>query len=243
MGGYVLKIFIIRKRGVINLFAIIIGLIIIFSLIRHYHYKAIATFLPKLPKTIVLDPGHGGIDPGAVSKSGVKEKDINLAITFYLKDYLEESGAKVILTRSRDEGLYSSSGSLSQKKTEDLKKRKEIIKKSDADLFVTIHLNSFPQAKYYGAQTFYSKDNESGKILAECIQEELIKTLDNENKRTILSKDDVYIIKGLDIPTALVECGFLSNPNEEKLLQKSTYQKKIAWAIYLGIQKYFTLYP
>lgn len=238
-----MKIIIIKKKWIVSILAIVIIFIITLSLVKHYRYKAIASFLPRLTKVIILDAGHGGIDPGAVSKGGAKEKDINLAIASYLKEYLEESGASVIMTRMEDKGLYSSEGSSRQKKTQDLKRRKEIIKESRGDLFITIHLNSFPQSQYYGAQTFYSKDNSLGKLLAEKIQEEFINTLDKENKRTALAKEDVYIIKGLDIPTVLVECGFLSNPAEEKLLQKSSYQKKVAWAIYMGIQNYFSQYP
>lgn len=238
-----MKIIIIKKKWIVSILAIVIIFIITLSLVKHYRYKAIASFLPRLTKVIILDAGHGGIDPGAVSKGGAKEKDINLAIASYLKEYLEESGASVIMTRTEDKGLYSSEGSSRQKKTQDLKRRKEIIKESRGDLFITIHLNSFPQSQYYGAQTFYSKDNSLGKLLAEKIQEEFINTLDKENKRTALAKEDVYIIKGLDIPTVLVECGFLSNPAEEKLLQKSSYQKKVAWAIYMGIQNYFSQYP
>jgi len=238
-----LKVIIIRKKWIVLAIIGTIIFAIILSLINYYRYKAIASFLPNIQKTIILDAGHGGIDPGAVSRGGVKEKDITLAIVLYLKEYLAESGATVVMTRIRDEGLYSPEGSVSQKKTQDLKRRKEVIKDNNGDLFITVHLNSFPQSQYYGAQTFYSKDNSSGKLLAEKIQEELINNLDKENKRTVLAKDDVYIIKGLDIPTVLVECGFLSNPNEEKLLQKPSYQKKVAWAIYMGIQKYFSQYP
>ena len=225
------------------IFISMVLVLVILALWNNFRFRAVATFMPSITKVIVLDAGHGGVDPGTVSKSGIKEKDINLTIAKYLRDYLEQSGAVVIMTRTKDIGLYSSDGSLRKKKNEDLKARKEIVKNSRGDIFITIHLNSFPDSKYYGAQTFYPPDNSGGKNLAERIQEELINALNRDNKRVALSKDGIYLIRGLDIPTALVECGFLSNPNEEKLLIKSDYQKKIAWAIYMGIQNYFARNP
>lgn len=238
-----MKLIIVKKRWGIIALAVLVIAVVSFTIYRNYHYRAVATFMPSLTKVIVLDPGHGGVDPGAVSKTGVKEKDINLKIAVYLKEYLEQSGAVVIMTRTEDVGLYSSGGSIRQMKNEDLKKRKEIVQNSGGDIFITIHLNSFQQTQYYGAQTFYPKDNTTSKLLAESIQKELVNTLDKSNKRVALAKDGVYVIKGLEIPTALVECGFLSNVNEEKLLKTSNYQKKIAWAIYVGIQNYFADKP
>lgn len=222
---------------------ILIAIGVFASCFHHYRYRSITTLMPSLTKVIVIDPGHGGIDPGAVSKNGVMEKNINLAIAHHLREYLQQSGAVVIMTRTEDVGLYSDGGTIRQKKNEDLRKRKEIVKNSKADIFITIHLNSFQQTQYYGAQTFYPKDNPAGKPLAIKIQEAFIDALDKNNKRVALAKNDVYLIKGLDIPTVLVECGFLSNPQEEKLLQKSDYQKKVAWAIYIGIQNYFSYSP
>ncbi len=138
-----------------------------------------------------------------------------------------------------DEGLYSSEGSLRRKKEEDLKNRKDIVRNSRGDLFLSIHLNSFTQSKYYGAQTFYSSDNAGGEKLARAIQLSLRNVLDENNKRESLVKDNMYLIRKLDIPAVLIECGFLSNEREEKLLNDVNYQKKIAWAIYMGLQNYF----
>ncbi|SNS40012.1 N-acetylmuramoyl-L-alanine amidase [Anaerovirgula multivorans] len=238
-----MKLIIVKRKWILITLALLVVITISIPIYKNYRYRAVATLMPSLTKVIVLDPGHGGVDPGAVSKNGVKEKDINLEIAEYLREYLEQSGAVVIMTRTEDVGLYSSGGSLRQKKNEDLRRRKEIVQKSGGDIFITIHLNSFQQTQYYGAQTFYPKDNSIGKPLAEKIQAELVNTLDKNNKRVALAKEGVYVIKGLDIPTVLVECGFLSNPNEEKLLKTSNYQKKIAWAIYVGIQKYFSEKP
>ena len=236
-----MKLIVIRKRRIISIVSIILCITLIVCIAKYYVYqKTVATLLPGTTKVIVIDAGHGGVDPGAIGRNlGVLEKDVNLAIAKYLKEYLEQSGSKVIMTRKSDKGLYSLGGTLRQKKNEDLRNRKAIVNKSNANIFITIHLNSFPQSQYYGAQTFYPKDNPTGKILAEKIQGSLIEILDNNNSRVALSKEGIYLIKGLDIPTALIECGFLSNPKEEKLLNSTQYQKKVAWAIYVGIQKYF----
>jgi N-acetylmuramoyl-L-alanine amidase len=238
-----MKVIIINKRWLITVFCLFIILTIVFWGLYKNQKKYQPVLFPGTTKVIVIDPGHGGVDPGAVGKKGVKEKNVNLAIALHLREFLEQSGTVVIMTRTEDKGLYSEGGSIRQKKNEDLKNRKEIVKNSYAHIFITIHLNSFPQSQYYGAQTFYPKDNPQGQVLAEKIQEEMVRVLDANNKRIALPKEDIYIIKGLDKPTVLIECGFLSNPREEKLLNNSNYQKKIAWAIYSGVQKYFADNP
>ena len=232
-----MQIIIIKKRFV--LVALVLLLAILSFTVYLRGRGAIETLnVPSTKKIIVIDAGHGGNDPGAVSKTGILEKEINLKIALYLREYLEQSGSIVILTRDKDTGLYSSNSS--NKKREDLKNRKNIVRESNADLFLTIHLNSFPKQQYHGAQTFYPKDNPSGKEVAKLIQEELVNSLDKDNQRVPLSKDNVYIINDLTIPTVLVECGFLSNPEEAKLLKDSKHQRKIAWAMYVGIQKFFS---
>lgn len=235
-----MKVIILRKKWIVASVIFLVFLLVISLASYTYYSRTTATMLPTTSKVIVIDAGHGGVDPGAIGKVlGIHEKDINLNIAKYLKEYLEQSGAVVIMTRKDDKGLYSSSGTLRKKKNEDLKNRKNIVSNSKAHIFVTIHLNSFPQTRYYGAQTFYPKDNLKGKPLAENIQTQLVGLLDKKNTRSALSKEGIYLIRGLDIPTALIECGFLSNPQEEKLLNTSEYQKKVAWAIFTGIQKYF----
>jgi N-acetylmuramoyl-L-alanine amidase len=191
-------------------------------------------------RVIIIDAGHGGMDGGASGRNGVLEKNINLAISQKLKAYIEEHGDTAVMIREIDEGLYSNHGTVRNKKNEDLKNRKNIIKEYNADLFISIHLNSFPQAQYYGAQVFYQKGEEKSQRLAKLAQEELIKILDKNNKRVEKSSDSYYMLKGNTVPSIIVECGFLSNPNEEKLLQDEDYQNKIAWAIYSGIMRYFT---
>lgn len=215
-------------------------LICVFIYFKDYN-KAEPIYLPITNKIIGIDPGHGGVDPGAVSKNGVKEDEINLKIALKLKRFIEQSGGIAVLTRDTDKGLYTEqSKTLRQMKTEDLKNRKELILNSTCEVFVTIHLNSFTRAKYYGAQTFYNNEFEESKKLAHIIQEELKNVLDSENLRIPAHRDDVYLLQDMTIPTVLVEAGFLSNEKEEKLLTQSEYQEKIAWSIYVGIMKYFS---
>ena len=209
--------------------------------VREVSEEAIS-YMPITNKTIVLDAGHGGIDSGTSSDDKtIFEKDINLAITLKLKELIESSGGLVVLTRDDDSSLYEESGNKTtrQKYNENLKNRKKIADESNADMFISIHLNYFTQSKYYGAQTFYPESNKDGKALASCIQDEFKRVVDNNNDRVIKPRNDLYLLKDCKIPSALIECGFLSNEKEAKLLNDEEYQEKIAWAIYSGIQKYF----
>ena len=196
--------------------------------------------LPVSDKTIVLDAGHGYPDEGAESASGVTEASINLSITKKVQSLLEQSGCNVILTRSDENGIYSlESNTLRQKKVTDIKNRVKIGNESSADAFISIHLNKIPQSQYYGWQTFFKKDNEKSEQLARSIQEELNSSMQKENKREALKITGKYIIEHVEIPITIIECGFLSNPEEEKLLQQDEYQNRLAWGIYNGIMDYF----
>ena len=202
-------------------------------------------YMPVTDKTIVLDAGHGGIDPGAMNKDKtVLEKNINLQITMKIKELIEASGGNVVLTRDSDISLYEEGANKTtrQKYNENLKNRKKIVENSQADMFVSIHLNSFEDSKYYGAQTFYPAGKEDSKFLAEMIQAELKRVVDNTNNREIKSREDLYLLKDNKMPSVFIECGFLSNQKEAELLAEEEYQDKIAWAIYVGIQKYFIEY-
>lgn len=194
----------------------------------------------KPAKIILLDPGHGGIDGGAVSPTGTIEKNINLDISIKLKSELEKLGFKVVMTREEDKGLYSESGTVRQKKREDLSNRAKMIVESNCDIFVSIHLNMFPQRKYYGAQVWYA-NNESSSKLANIIQGNFKAYLDNENKRIEKpAKDEYRVLRNVgEIPAVLIECGFLSNEVEESKLKTDIYQEKITKIIALSIQSYF----
>ncbi len=189
----------------------------------------------KNPPCIVIDVGHGGSDPGKVSATGIEEKNVNLQIALYLKDYLIARDFQVYLTRETDCGLYDEN--VSNKKTSDLNNRLQFIQEKHADCMISIHQNSYPDATQHGAQTFYYVGSEKGKQLADSIQNSLLK-IDETNKRQIKSSDSYYILKHSSVPAVIVECGFLSNPEESARLMDSNYQKEIANSISMGICDY-----
>ena len=196
--------------------------------------------LPASGKTIVIDAGHGVPDEGAQSSNGTTEAETNLKIALKLQNLLEQSGCTVILTRSDENAIYDiDSKTLKQKKISDIKNRVKIGNESSADIFVSIHLNKIPQSQYSAWQCFYKDGNENSTKLAKTIQENLNKSIQKENKRVAMKLDNVYIIKHVEIPISIVECGFLSNPEEEKDLLEDSYQNKLAWGIYNGIINYF----
>lgn len=197
-------------------------------------------------EVVVIDPGHGGMDGGASSSSGTSEKDINLSIGLKLKKLLENEGVKVIMTREEDRALYDegNEGSIRSHKTEDMKVRKGIIDEANADLAISIHLNSFTQdSDVKGAQVFYpqvsgDENADRSSVAAEIIQKELNETINTAKDRTELGKNDVYILKNITCPIVIVECGFLSNPQEADMLNKNSYQGKIANTLKAGICSY-----
>lgn len=195
--------------------------------------------LPLSGKIIYLDPGHGGPDGGAGSDDAL-EKEIALDVSLKLRDYLQEQGALVIMTRETDTDLASpDTRGYSRRKTEDLRKRLKIINESEADLYLSIHLNSIPSPRWSGAQTFYAPHLQENKRAAEFIQAELIASLENTD-RVAKVIQNVYLLKHATKPGALVEIGFLSNPEERKNLKKDDYQTQISEAIYRGVMRYFT---
>ena len=196
--------------------------------------------VPVTNKVIILDAGHGIPDEGAQSNNGTTEASINLSITLKLQKLLENSGATVILTRSDDNAIYEiDAKTLSQKKVSDIKNRVKIGNNSSADIFVSIHLNKIPQSQYDGWQTFYKNGDENSKNLATQIHNSLNTSISIENHRVPNTLNNIYIMKNVEIPISIVECGFLSNPKEEADLQANDYQDKLAWGIYNGIMDYF----
>lgn len=219
-----------------------IGLVMIFLIVTMKFVEDSswnAWNLPLTGKIIVLDAGHGGMDGGAFVDK-VLEKDIALHITTKIRDYLQQQGAMVIMTRDEDEDLADDDTTgIRNRKREDLRKRVEMINDSEADLFLSIHLNAFPSKKWYGAQTFYSLRYEENKQVANFIQAEIIRNLENTT-RTAKPISNVYLMTNTKKPGALVEVGFLSNDGERENLLKDEYQEKVAASIYKGILRYFT---
>ena len=185
---------------------------------------------------VVIDPGHGGKDPGKVGVNGQLEKDINLAITLKLKEYLEQSDVEVILTRDDDKGLYKSSDS--SKKMADMKQRCQTIAETDPDIVVSVHQNSYHQEAISGGQVFYYKGSEKGKKLAEKIQKRFDYVLGEKNTRLAKANDNYYLLLHVKCPIVIVECGFLSNWSESKMLNSEDYQDRVAWTIHMGIMEY-----
>ncbi|MGX1832599.1 N-acetylmuramoyl-L-alanine amidase CwlD [Paenibacillus taichungensis] len=194
--------------------------------------------LPLAGKVIAIDAGHGGPDGGAVSKQGVIEKDINLSIALYVRDYLQQAGALVVMTREIDTDLAATdTKGYSKRKTEDLKQRVRRIEDKQADLFISIHMNSVPSNRWSGAQVFYTPNHPDNEGLANLLQQEMIRNLENTD-RIAKTVNTVYLLQALKIPSALVEVGFLSHPEEARLLADETYQRKVAASIYNGILRY-----
>jgi N-acetylmuramoyl-L-alanine amidase len=195
--------------------------------------------LPLTGKIIVIDPGHGGPDGGAGDEE-VLEKDVALDVSLKIRDYLQEQGALVIMTREEDKDLAGEDvKGYRNRKVADLKERLNMINSSDADLFLSIHLNAIPSSKWSGAQTFFSPQKEDNEIAAKFIQDELIENLENTTRQA-KPLSSVYILKYAEKPGALVEIGFLSNPAEKKNLMDDEYQNKIAASIYKGVNRYFS---
>ncbi|WP_088187413.1 N-acetylmuramoyl-L-alanine amidase [Desulfosporosinus sp. FKA] len=188
-------------------------------------------------RVVVIDAGHGGVDPGAVGKNKVLEKNITLAVAKRLQAHIQQCGAKTIMVREEDKDLGTSQGLLKRKR-EDLAQRIQLAMEAQAEVFISIHANSFPNEKLTGAQTFYNADSAEGKILAQAIQEKL--NLMTKGKRLIKANKDIYILKKAHQAAVTVEVGFLSNPAEEQLLTTPEYQETLAVAIYQGLNEYFS---
>ena len=224
-----------NKKILIHYFIIIVLLIcapIIFLGVMKNNVKA---YENKNKEYIYLDPGHGGIDGGGVSNTGVYEKDINLKVCYLLKQYLENCGYNVLLTRYGDYDLASQNSN--SRKYEDITKRIQLISEDNVILFVSIHCNIYTSSKIKGAQTFYNLKDEENKKIAESIQEKLVNILKNTTRKA-KSINEKYLLDNVNKKGCLVELGFLSNKEELTLLTNKSYQEKIAYAIYLGIIEY-----
>ncbi len=190
-------------------------------------------------KVILIDPGHGGNDPGKVGVNGAKEKDINLTIALILRDLLEKDGYEVVMTRDTDTGLYEETDS--NKKNADMRKRVKLIEDTNPTIAVSIHQNSFSQESSHGAQVFYYETSVEGKKFATVMQETIKDVIADGNHRKEKANTAYYMLKKSKCPLIIVECGFLSNYKEAELLITQDYQTKMAEAIRKGILKYLSL--
>lgn len=183
---------------------------------------------------VALDPGHGGVDPGKVGGNNALEKDLNLSIGEKVRTALEEAGIQVIMTRETDAGLYQESDR--NKKIADLSARCRLIEESGAVLTVSIHQNSYHDSSVQGPQVFYYKASQEGKLLAETLQASFEGVV--EKNRPAKANDNYYLLLHTSCPTAIVECGFLSNPEEAERLCQDSYQQILAEAIAQGVLAY-----
>lgn len=185
---------------------------------------------------IVLDPGHGGSDPGMIGVDGLEEKGINLSVTLLLKEKLEKKGYRVVLTRESDKGLYDDSAQ--NKKAQDLQRRIALIDENAPALTVSVHQNSYHDPQVKGPQVFYYKTSPEGKELAADLQNSLNTVLEVERPREIKGNTSYYLLKRSKGIVVIAECGFLTNPEEAELLQTKEYQEKVAAALEEGISGY-----
>lgn len=234
-----MKIVVIQKSLVL---AICLAAFLIAILMFAYNEAIQASTTPATNRIVILDAGHGVPDFGTESASGTTEQELNLSITLKLQKLLEQSGVKVILTRSDDNGIYEiDKDSIRTKKVSDMKNRVYIGNNSQADIYVSIHMNYYTDSKYNGWQTFYQSKSGNSKKLAAIIQQTITENI-GQNKRKPMAIKGAYIMDKVEIPAVIVECGFLSNESDEEKLKTDEYQAKLAWGIYIGVQKYFTNY-
>lgn len=196
---------------------------------------------PYAGLTVLVDAGHGGYDGGARCRdSGVWEKQVNLSVAQKLEAILSEGGAQVIMTRNADEDLCTAERPASvTKKREDMERRVAMAVDGHADMVLSVHMNEYRARSESGPQVFYRAGCEGGRLLAGCIQDSMIRVLSPSRERACMAGD--YFILQLDVPSVLVECGFISNPAEEKLLLSEEYQQKTAQAIAGGVKEFLLL--
>jgi N-acetylmuramoyl-L-alanine amidase len=185
-------------------------------------------------KVFAVDPGHGGYDPG-VMRDGIAEKDVALEISLLLRAYLQSAGARVVMTRETDRDLLLPAAG--PKKQQDMKNRMQIINGARPDLLLSIHVNSIASPVWRGAQVFHKAGEGNSKVIAEAIQQELRRILANTDRE--VKPGNYYVLNEAKSPAVLVECGFLSNPEEARLLADRAYQSKLAWAVYAGLLRYY----
>lgn len=235
----------ISKKKVMYSVSIVLGLFLVLGILQisdSSRYVQVSQSVADNKIKVIIDPGHGGVDCGAVAVDSTLEKDINLQIALILNDLLKMSGAEVIMTRTEDISIHDESAkTIRAKKVSDIHNRFEILKDNPDYLFISIHQNKFSDSRYSGAQLFYSPNNAQSVNLARCIQTSFSQYLQKDNEREIKKcSTDVYLIYHAESNAVLCECGFLSNKNELENLKNTEYQKQVAICIYNGILNYYS---
>ncbi len=188
---------------------------------------------------IVLDAGHGGLDSGAVGKSGLLEKDVNLSIVLGLRDMLELSGFEVVLTRDEDISIYDpGTEGVRNQKLSDMDNRLEIIQSYPDSIFLCIHQNNYTDPQYFGGQMFYNNNHPNNRTLAQIMQNRFALLQPGNDREIKLSGEELYLLKSNKNPSLMIECGFLSNADEEAKLSTWEYRQQVAFTIYGGLMEY-----
>ena len=186
----------------------------------------------------VIDPGHGGIDGGATSCTGVLESQLNLEISLRLNDLIHLLGYETCMIRTTDESVYTQGETIAAKKVSDLKHRVQMVNEAENAVLISLHQNQFSDSRYSGAQVFYAKDEESRK-LAQQLQSAFLQTINPDSHRKIKKAEGIYLLEHIQSPGILIECGFLSNPREEAALRSDAYQKKMCTVIACVLSTHF----
>ena len=230
-----------RKSDFVTVIMAVFVAVTAYTAINYGCKSIVVSALPFNGRIIVIDAGHGLPDGGAVSENGTVEQGLNLDIAKRLQHMLEQSGAYVLMTRADENSVADNLDTkIREIKRSDLKFRKSLRDSSGCDAFISIHMNKFEQSKYKGAQVFYSKTPVNSKFLGNCLQNSLIEIADPDNKRVAKEADNsIFILKNSDTPSVIVECGFISNAEEEAKLNSEEYREKLAYSIYNGICSYF----
>lgn len=217
-----------------------IGCFVLLAVCARLTERALPASVSAADKPIVvLDAGHGGLDSGAVGKNGTLEKDVNLAIVKALRDMLEMSGFQVVLTRDEDISIYDAGvEGIRNQKLSDMDNRLEIIQSYPDSVFLCIHQNNYTDPKYFGGQMFYNNNNPDNRTLAQIMQNRFAVLQPGNDREIKLSGNELFLLKSNKNPSLMIECGFLSNPDEEAKLATWEYQQKVAFTIYSGLMEF-----
>ena len=230
-------------KKVLGRLFLIMGAIFVAAMIKNNisSENSLAVFNPNIEPTytIVVDAGHGEPDGGAISKSGVAESGLNLAIALMLEEELDALGYNVIMTRKTEENIADKDkqSPIRSMKVSDINNRIDIVNNCSADMLISIHMNNFEDPKYYGWQTFFKKNSNESEIIAQNIQKGISNNIERQNDRVALPITNIKLIDNSEIPAVIVECGFLSNEEDLRLLLTDEYKLQIVNGIIEGIEK------
>ena len=219
----------LRKRGITILYILLFACALLLPILGNHTVTVLSKNATVYP-CVIIDAGHGGVDGGAVSCTGVSESQINLEISLRLKDLFHLIGVQTVMIRDVDKSVYTEGETIAAKKVSDIKERVRIANTTPKAIYLSIHQNHFSDPQYRGAQVFYNAQ-EGSRELAEYMQGTMRKYLDADNKRQCKKTSGIYLMEHINCPGILIECGFLSNPDEEAILRNSGYQKKLCCVI------------